>query len=79
MLNARLAFPHNTPNCKEAYLYRCIFQKHFPQESSARTVPKCGSSIACSTATAFKWDQQWAKMNDPSGRAVAGVHQDAIF
>ena len=78
MLNAGLVFPHNTPNCKEAYLYRCIFHKHFPQESSARTVPG-GPSIACSTARAFKWDQEWAKMNDPSGRAVAGVHQDAIF
>lgn len=77
MANASLVFPINTPISKEAYFYRLIFHKHFPQESSAKTVPDGSKSIACSTPRAFKWDQEWAKMNDPSGRAVSGVHQDS--
>ena len=44
--NAAYRFPYNTPMTKEAYYYRDIFQKHFPSESSARTVPG-GPSIAC--------------------------------
>ncbi|KAK4337231.1 hypothetical protein RND71_044042 [Anisodus tanguticus] len=77
MLNAKLTFPHNTPDSKEAYLYRSIFHKHFPQDCSALTVPG-GPSIACSTPTAIKWDKEWIKKADPSGRAVTGVHLNAI-
>jgi asparagine synthase (glutamine-hydrolysing) len=36
-----------------------------------------GPSVACSTATAALWDAAWAGKEDPSGRAVAGVHDDA--
>ena len=32
---------------------------------------------ACSTATAALWDASWAGKEDPSGRAVAGVHDEA--
>jgi len=68
-------FPHNPPPSKEAYLYREIFDRHFPAACAARTVPG-GKSIACSTPVAIAWDEAFAGMADPSGRAV-GVHQDS--
>ncbi|MEW5982971.1 MAG: asparagine synthase B [Acidobacteriota bacterium] len=76
MANARYRFPHNPPATKEAYLYREIFESHFPGEAAARCVPG-GPSIACSTATAIAWDASFADNADPSGRAVLGVHRDA--
>ncbi len=60
---------------KEAYLYRRIFEEHFPKPEAAACVPM-GPSVACSTPTAIKWDAAFAKMVDPSGRAVGTVHQD---
>mmetsp|Transcript_4497 Transcript_4497/g.7583 ORF Transcript_4497/g.7583 Transcript_4497/m.7583 type:complete len:584 (+) Transcript_4497:64-1815(+) len=69
-------FPENTPRTKEAYWYRTIFEGHFPQKAAADTVPG-GPSVACSTATAALWDASWAGKEDPSGRSVAGVHDDA--
>jgi len=33
-----------------------------------------GRSVACSTETALKWDAAFQNNADPSGRAVAGVH-----
>ena len=77
MENAKYRFPHNTPLTKEAYMYREVFDSHFPGEAAARTVPG-GPSIACSTPTAIKWDASFARNADPSGRAVLGVHQDAV-
>ncbi|HJN74879.1 MAG TPA: asparagine synthase B [Myxococcota bacterium] len=68
-------FPYNPPANKEAYCYRQIFDRHFPQACSARTVPG-GPSIACSTPVAIQWDEAFSKMADPSGRAV-GVHVDS--
>ena len=41
-----------------------------------QTVPY-GKSVACSTPTAIAWDAKFAKMADPSGRAVTDVHDDA--
>ena len=76
MENARYRFPINTPVTKEAYYYRTIFQEFFPLDSSARCVPE-GPSVACSTPTAIKWDEAFAKMIDPSGRAVKDVHKDS--
>ncbi len=76
MENARYRFPINTPVTKEAYYYRAIFQEFFPLDSSARCVPE-GPSVACSTPTAIKWDEAFAKMIDPSGRAVKDVHKDS--
>jgi asparagine synthase (glutamine-hydrolysing) len=73
--NARYRFPYNPPTSKEAFLYRAIFEEHFPGEAAAQTVPG-GPSVACSTPTAIAWDAAFAKMNDPSGRAV-NVHQEA--
>ena len=67
-------FPINPPMNKEEYFYRSIFESHFPSESAARTVPSV-PSVACSTAEALAWDAAFQNMNDPSGRAVKGVHE----
>lgn len=69
-------FPVNTPMNKEEYYYRSIFEQHFPSNTAARTVPH-EASVACSTAIALEWDAAWKNMNDPSGRAVGGVHEKA--
>ena len=76
MAHAAERFPINTPLCKEEYYYRSIFEEHFPSDSAARAVPH-EASVACSTAKALEWDEAWKNMNDPSGRAVAGVHEQA--
>ncbi|WP_137874963.1 asparagine synthase B [Rhodococcus sp. Q] len=70
-------FPHNTPATKEAFLYRSIFELHFPGDACAASVPG-GKSIACSTPAALEWDPEFAAMADPSGRAVRGVHDQAL-
>ena len=54
---AKSVFPYNTPVTKEAFYYRTIFQKHFPQDSAAQTVRK--------------WIPKWQENQDPSGRANA--------
>ena len=48
-------FPYNTPTTKEAYFYRSVFAKHYPQLSAAQTVRK--------------WIPKWQANTDPSGRA----------
>ena len=60
---------------KEEYYYRSIFEEYFPSESAARSVPSV-PSVACSTAEALAWDEAFKNMNEPSGRAVAGVHEE---
>lgn len=70
-------FPINTPQTKEAYFYRVLFDQLFPGDACARTVPG-GKSIACSSPAAIAWDAAFANAADPSGRAVAGVHQAAL-
>ena len=64
------------PRNKEEYYYRSIFAEHFPSDSAALTVPSV-PSVACSTAEALAWDASFKNMNEPSGRAVAGVHEEA--
>ncbi len=76
MEHAAERFPINTPLNKEEYYYRSIFAEHFPSESAAKSVPQ-EASVACSTAIAREWDAALAKLNDPSGRAVAGIHEKA--
>lgn len=56
-------FPHNTPATKEAFYFRTIFEKHFPQESAVKSV--------------LKWVPKWQKNTDPSGR-VADVHENRV-
>lgn len=70
-------FPVNPPQTKEAYFYRTLFEQFFPSQAAAETVPG-GKSIACSSPTAIAWDASFAAMADPSGRAIAGVHEQAL-
>lgn len=70
-------FPVNPPQTKEAYFYRSLFEQFYPTPAAAETVPG-GKSIACSSPTAIAWDASFARMADPSGRAVAGVHEQAL-
>ena len=76
MASAPHRFPHNPPTDKESCLYRRIFESHFPLPAAARCVPG-GPSVACSTPEALAWDEELSRTIDPSGRAVAGVHQAA--
>jgi len=74
--NAKFKFPIQTPTSKEEYYYRSIFTSHFPSDTAAWSVPQ-EASVACSTKIALEWDESFKNMNDPSGRAVAFVHEDA--
>ena len=76
MAHAAERFPINPPKNKEEYYYRSIFAEHFPSDSAALSVPS-EASVACSTAKALEWDEAFKNMNDPSGRAVKGVHEQA--
>jgi len=74
--SANYRFPIQTPTSKEEYYYRSIFEEHFPSDAAALSVPQ-EASVACSTQIALEWDEAFKNMNDPSGRAVAQVHEDA--
>ncbi|NKI33111.1 asparagine synthase B [Croceivirga thetidis] len=76
LANAHFKFPIQTPTSKEEYYYRSIFEEHFPSDAAALSVPQ-EASVACSTQIALEWDEAFKNMNDPSGRAVANVHEDA--
>ena len=76
MAHAAERFPINPPMNKEEFYYRSIFEEYFPSESAARSVPSV-PSVACSSAEALAWDASFRNLNDPSGRAVAGVHEEA--
>ena len=60
---AETRFPHNTPTTKEAFYYRTIFEKHYPQDTAIKTV--------------LKWIPKWQKNQDPSGR-VADTHEQKV-
>ena len=57
LAGAATEYPYNSPTTKEAYLYRSIFNKYYPQLSAAQTVRK--------------WIPKWQENQDPSGRANA--------
>ena len=78
LANANFRFPIQTPTTKEEYYYRTIFEGHFPSDAAALSVPQ-EPSVACSTKIALEWDEAFKNMNDPSGRAVAMVHDDAYI
>jgi len=73
---AKYRFPLNTPKSKEEYHYRMIFSEHFPSDTAAQCVPSV-KSVACSTPEALLWDASFGNLNDPSGRAVRSVHENA--
>lgn len=68
MDSAEYRFPVNTPETKEAYYYRMLFEEHFPSKASIECVPH-GKSVACSTVEALAWDESFLNNTDPSGRA----------
>jgi len=74
--NASFRFPINTPKTKEEYYYRSLFAEHFPGDQEAACVPS-EPSVACSTAIALEWDEAFKKMQDPSGRVITSVHNQA--
>ena len=76
MAQAAKRFPIHTPQNKEEYYYRSIFEEHFPSASAAKSVPSV-PSVACSTAEALAWDIAFRNLNEPSGRAVKGIHEEA--
>lgn len=55
-------YPHNTPDTKEAFFYRRIFNKFFDHPSAIKNIQK--------------WVPKWQKSTDPSGRAN-DVHEAA--
>lgn len=63
--SASFRFPLDTPTTKEMYLYRTIFEKHYPQGAASSTV--------------VKWvpKEEWGCASDPSGRAQS-VHLAAL-
>ena len=69
-------FAINTPETKEAFLYRRMFEECFPGDAAALTVPG-GKSIACSSPAAIAWDASFASRADPSARAMREVHAAA--
>lgn len=75
METAKYKFPTNTPDTKEAYFYRMIFEEHFPTEAAIKCVPH-GKSVACSTVEALAWDESFQNNADPSGRASKS-HNDS--
>ena len=74
--NASNIFKINTPQNKEEYYYRRIFQDHFPSEAASLSVPSV-PSVACSTPQALEWDESFKNLNDPSGRSVSKVHKES--
>ncbi len=76
LANAKYKFPLQTPSSKEEFYYRSIFEEFYPSDAAALTVPSV-PSVACSTPIALEWDASFKNMNDPSGRAVAKVHESA--
>ncbi len=73
MKKANKYFSINPPQTKEEFFYRSIFEKHFPSDTAASSVPSV-PSVACSTPIALEWDKNFKNLNDPSGRAIVNVH-----
>tara|TARA_B100000575_G_scaffold147998_1_gene118074 strand:- start:11296 stop:12960 length:1665 start_codon:yes stop_codon:yes gene_type:complete len=73
MRKANKIFPINPPQNKEEFHYRTIFKNHFSSNAAAMSVPSV-PSVACSTPVALEWDRAFKNLNDPSGRAIANVH-----
>lgn len=77
MKTAESRFPLKTPRTKEAYLFRDLFAKHYGDNSAAVETVAWQDSIACSSEVALRWDKAFQGRADASGRAVAGVHEQA--
>lgn len=60
-------FPYQTPQTKEAFLYRSIFQELFGKESE-KTVLYSNDSCACSSERGLQWNKSFKK--DPSAKGL---------
>ena len=67
---AKGRFPHQTPDTKEAFWYRSLFEQQFRTIPEAETTVLFQPSIACSTGIAVHWHAQFQNCLDPSGDAV---------
>lgn len=76
MAKVNETFPINPPMNKEEYYYRSIFSDFFPSDPAAKCVPSV-PSVACSTPIALEWDEAFKNLNDPSGRSIKSVHEQA--
>eukprot|EP00928_Gymnodinium_smaydae_P022483 TRINITY_DN1886_c0_g1_i2.p1 TRINITY_DN1886_c0_g1~~TRINITY_DN1886_c0_g1_i2.p1 ORF type:complete len:597 (-),score=184.48 TRINITY_DN1886_c0_g1_i2:304-2094(-) len=77
MKTAPSRFPLKTPRTKEAYMFRSMFSQRFGENSASCETVGWQDSIACSSEVALKWDKAFQGRADASGRAVAGVHEQA--
>ena len=68
--NASEIWPFQTPDTKEALLYRRIFSEIFKHVDEADKTVIYQPSIACSTGQAAKWHAQFKNCLDPSGDAI---------
>lgn len=68
-------------NTKPAFFiqfYHSICIEHFPNDATALCVSQ-EASVACRAKIALERDEAFKNMNDPSGRAVANVHEDSYI
>lgn len=63
LATARLRYSYNTPDTREALLFRKMFEKYYPSDAEVRTV--------------LKWVPKWQQSKDPSGR-VADNHTQHV-
>ena len=70
LASAAEKFPYQTPDTKEAYWYRQMFENMFSHVSDAEKTVLYQPSIACSTAKAVEWHEAFRNHTDPSGAAV---------
>ena len=70
-------WPYQTPETKEAYLYREFFSETFEQVTSAEATVIYQPSIACSTGEAAQWHTSFQNCLDPSGDAIHRAFEEA--
>ena len=81
LVKAAERWPESTPDTKEAYWIREIFDQYFPSEAAAKTAVRYvryASSCLLCTEGLFSWIPRgdWGCAPDPSGRSVS-IHNSA--
>eukprot|EP01051_Picozoa_sp_SAG22_P010058 SAG22_NODE_880_length_6703_cov_8.753786_8_plen_236_part_00 len=78
MKAAKHRFPYFPPATKEAYLYREIFEEHYPSETAAKLVP-AQASVACSTSKAIEWDEKFKQIMALNGEVRQTVRELSLL